>query len=60
MAEEMRAALALLLERSHTASPLQAAQLVDEAAQRTYSPASSPTSTPDNWTGSTLATRRRS
>ncbi|MCG7207509.1 PP2C family protein-serine/threonine phosphatase [Streptomyces arenae] len=34
MADEMGAALALFLERSHTASPLQVAQLVDEAAQR--------------------------
>ncbi|MFF7986972.1 PP2C family protein-serine/threonine phosphatase [Streptomyces sp. NPDC007901] len=34
MAEEMGAALSLFLERSHTASPLQVAQLVDEAARR--------------------------
>lgn len=34
MAEEPGAAPALLLERSHTASPLQVSQLVDEAARR--------------------------
>ena len=34
MAEEPGAALALFLERSHTAAPLQLPQLVDEAARR--------------------------